>query len=107
MKRHEIEQLFKLTDDDLKAIYDNDREDGWCGHDVSGQSLLHIFRRIGTRRAMMVAEDGESLFEKGRRLFRQGFGASDIWGNCKDDDEMPEVHRGWLHEFELKIRSEK
>lgn len=34
------------TDAELSTIYDHDREDGWCGHDVSAESLKAIFKRL-------------------------------------------------------------
>lgn len=40
----------------------------------------------------------ESLYEKGRRLFREGYGVSCLWGECKSDDELPHIHRGWEEE---------
>ena len=39
----------------------------------------------------------ETLYEKGGRLYREGYGLSCLWGMCKSDEELPEVHRGWLH----------
>lgn len=35
-----------LTDAELAMIYEYDHEDGWCGHDVTGESLKAIFNRV-------------------------------------------------------------
>lgn len=36
----------------------------------------------------------ETLFERGWRLAKEGYGLSHIWGNCSYDSEMEEVNRG-------------
>lgn len=42
--------LFNISDSDLAALYESDRADGWCGHDLSGDAIRAIFKRIGERR---------------------------------------------------------
>lgn len=42
----------------------------------------------------------ETLFEKGQRLFREGHGSSSLWGECSNDAELPEVHRGWMAAYD-------
>jgi len=45
-----------LTEAQMDAIYWHDSDDGWCGHDIIGDSLRAIFRR-----AFSVETDGEKL----------------------------------------------
>lgn len=42
--------LFEITDSDLEALYENEDVDQWCGHDLSGNAIRAIFKRIGERR---------------------------------------------------------
>lgn len=45
----------------------------------------------------------ETLYERGRRIFAEGRGMSCIWGDCKSDDELPEVERGWKAAFDEAV----
>lgn len=45
--------------------------------------------------AVLAGSKQESLFDKGKRLFAEGKGISCLWGECRSDEELPEVHRGY------------
>lgn len=43
-----------LSDTEVAAVYSADAEDGWCGHDLSDDSLKAIFARICKMRGWEV-----------------------------------------------------
>lgn len=77
---------------DLIDAFLSAAKDGKC--DAAANMIVE---RDALQQRLIDAEKraGESLFEKGARLFREGYGPSSLWGECKSDSELPEVHRGW------------
>ncbi|WP_143493513.1 MULTISPECIES: hypothetical protein [unclassified Pseudomonas] len=58
-------------------------------------------------KGVLVALPVETLFQKGYRLAGEGFGISSLWGECKSDDELPEVERGWKAGMDAKYHQEQ
>lgn len=54
-----------MSDDDLvDEIYEHDRDDGWCGHDLSADSLRAIIARVrahDARKAKEISDEPTSL----------------------------------------------
>lgn len=79
-------------------------------HVLRSQGFTNLAESVEAARAVLERKpitQVESLYEKGRRLCREGFGASCLWGECKSDDELPEVHRGWRDEFNARSAIER
>lgn len=46
-----------LSEAEVSLIYEHDREDGWCGHDVVADSLKAMFNRVVAARRAAASTD--------------------------------------------------
>lgn len=51
-----------MSDDDLiDDIYNHAREDGWCSHDLSAESLRAIIARVRAHDAKEISDEPASI----------------------------------------------